>query len=157
MSDARAVLRHQLATLAYRTQRTLQGAPAGFEEFQAGAGVRTPRDLLHHMSQLLNFTVGLWTETSATPLEADVSLQAEVDRFHAQLARLSDVLRTSPMPAPVLLLRVVQGPLADAMTHVGQLAMLRRLAGAPVPRESYYTASIDADNVGPHQPPPAAG
>ena len=124
MNDVRTIVRHQLAALAYRTQRTLQAAPAGFEGFQAGAGARTPQELLHHMSHLMNFTAGLWTGTPATPLEAEGSFRGEVDRFHAQLARLSDIFATGPVPEPTLVLRVVQGPLADAMTHVGQLAML---------------------------------
>jgi hypothetical protein len=45
-----------------------------------------------------------------------------------------------------------QGPIADALTHVGQLAMQRRLTGAPTRGENFFVAVVTAGQVGEEQP-----
>jgi hypothetical protein len=150
------LLRHFLAALAYRTQKALRDAPDSFSEFRACAGVRTPRELVRHMTSLLGYAKTLYEGGSytATPLH---TLELEVKRFHAMLEDLWHLLETVPVSAELATpVRLLQGPLADAMTHAGQLALLRRIAGSPVPPENFLKADIRAENVSVDQPPPAS-
>lgn len=156
MDDKRQLLRHFLAALAYRTQKALRDAPAEFGSFCASAGTRTPPQLVRHMTSVLGyartFLVGgqYWPE----PLP---SLQDEIVRFHAMLQELARHLEAgTPLLNGMTTERLLQGPFADAMTHAGQLAMLRRLAGAPVPPENFIVASIDATRLGPDQAAPVS-
>src|SRR5271165_1894348 len=149
MNDAPALLQHFLGAIAYRTQNALRRSPDTFADFRSGANVRTPHELIWHMTGVLGyartfFCGGVWRpDRLATFAE-------EVQRFHEVLEDLGHLLEneTPTLAAEVLL----QGPLADAMTHVGQLAMLRRLAGSPVPPENFIRAKISATNLGPDQP-----
>ncbi len=84
------------------------------------------------------------------------TLAEEVSRFHTVLAQLRDDFADEALVAQIRDEQFLHGPLADAMTHAGQLAMLRRLAGSPVPSENFIHAGIDAGNVGADQPQPAA-
>ena len=148
------MLRHFLAALAYRTQKALRDAPPDFGDFRAAPGVRTPRQLMRHMTSVLGyartFYVGGTFEADELP-----SLDAEVARFHEMLESLGAVIDASE-PAGVTPEQLLQGPLADAMTHAGQLALLRRLAGAPVPAENFLKADVRAENLGATQPEPRA-
>lgn len=157
MDEERHLLRHFLAALAYRTQKALFEAPDDFGTFRAAPDVRTPSELLHHMSSVLEFAVlGLRGEPLASlPALSDLSLETE--RFHAILQELSQLLEAVPSLRRETAERLLQGPLSDAMTHAGQLALLRRLAGSPVPPENFYRASIEIENVGPNQPRGASG
>jgi hypothetical protein len=145
-------LRHTIATLAYRGAKALRGAPESFAEFTLGPGGRTPLQLLAHVGDLLDWALtiadgeAVWND--ATPLP----WPQEVERFFGGLRRLDERLLSAPLRCPPGAL--FQGPIADALTHVGQLAMLRRLAGAPIRGESYYRAEIVAGRVGPDQAPP---
>lgn len=161
MADARSptpadreLLRHYLAAIAYRTQKALRGAPPGFADFRAAPGVRTPHQLLRHMSDVLGYARGLFRgeEWRAETLP---TLADEIERFHGILADLGDLVGTVPF-RDISPARLLQGPLADVMTHAGQLAMLRRLQGSPVPPENFVMADVDPDNLGPDQPDPAA-
>jgi hypothetical protein len=151
----RALLRHFLAAIAYRTQKALRGAPEHFLDFQAGHQARTPGDLLRHMTSLMGYTQTQFRGGSyprrPEPLH---SLDAESARFHAMLEELGDLL-DSQVPCQISTEQLLQGPLADAMTHVGQLAMLRRLAAAPVAPETFIFADVRADRLGPDQARPA--
>jgi hypothetical protein len=153
MNEKRAMLRHFLAAIAYRTQKALRDAPASFGTFEAGSQVRTPADLVRHMTSVLGYahTCFVGGRYSAEPL-ADLS--AELTRFHEMLADLAQHLEAGTELRGTTEERLLQGPLSDAMTHAGQLAMLRRLAGSPVRPESFIDAAIDAENVGPSQPAP---
>jgi len=154
-SVRRDLLRHFLAALAYRTQKALRDAPAGFESFSAGKGVRTPKELIRHMTSVLGYarTFFVGGTFTADPLP---SLSQEVDRFHAMLHDLSLHLEKSSMTDTTSTERLLQGPFSDAMTHAGQLALLRRLFGDPVPPENFMMANISSSNVGPEQSPPVA-
>lgn len=152
MDEYRALLRHYLATLAYRTQKALHQAPEHFGSFCAAADLRTPAELVRHMSSVLSFALCRLREDEHRSLEPRADLAAEVERFHAVLGDLSDELTQSEAPRFEATQRLLQGPFADAMTHVGQLAMLRRLAGSPIPPESFYEAKIETENTGLDQP-----
>jgi hypothetical protein len=149
------LLRHFVAALAYRTQKALRGAPPEFASFRAAPGSRTPHELVRHMSGVLNFALGRLTTPRAL-LETLPEFGAEVDRFHAILGALaSRIAEDADLPMD-LAERLLQGPLADAMAHAGQLAMLRRLAGSPVPPEDFFEAAVSAENLGREQPLPVS-
>jgi hypothetical protein len=154
MDGKRALLGHFLAALAYRTQKALRGAPDGFSSFRAAPKVRTPHELVWHMDSVLGYATTFFLGGSyrMTPLP---EFRVEVERFHATLARLARLIGETRDWKELTPERLLQGPLSDAMTHAGQLAMLRRLAGCPVAPENFAFAAVDPSNVGPDQPLPA--
>ena len=157
MDDRRAMLAHFLAALAYRTQKALRGAPASFASFEAGNQVRTPHWLVAHMDGVLGYALTCF-EGEETRYRSSLlpTFDAEVERFHGKLEALARHLRTGTPLRSATPEQLLQGPFADAMTHAGQLAMLRRLAGSPIPPENFIVAKISAANVGPDQPEPAS-
>jgi hypothetical protein len=152
-SDKRAVLCHFLAALAYRTQKALRAAPDDFGGFDAGNDVRTPKEIVRHMTSVLGYarTYFLGGSYRAEPLPR---FEDEVARFHEMLTKLSDHLEAGDQLRTISLEQLLQGPLSDAMTHAGQLAVLRRLHGTPVPPENFIYADVNASNVGEHQAEP---
>ena len=150
---ARLFLRHAIATLAYRCSKALRGAPESFATFKAGPTTRMPIEILAHIGDLLD-----WVLSQATGQErwrdADYSSwEVEKRRFHSELAAFDDYLASdAPLHKPAE--RMFQGAIADALTHTGQLTMLRRLAGSHVKGENYSRADIQVGKVGPDQPPP---
>ena len=151
--DKRDLLRHTLATLAYRGGKVLRGAPAGFATFRVGESSRTPGEILTHLGDLFDWMHHLlegehvWREVSPMTWEEGTA------RFFDGLARV-DAFLASEAPLGFPPEQLFQGPIADAFTHVGQLAMLRRLAGSPVRGENYFKADIAAGRVGPEQSAP---
>lgn len=151
IDEKRAMLRHLLAALAYRTQKALRDAPQDFGTFNAGQSVRTPCELVRHMTSVLGYarTFFIGGEYRPDPLP---SLSEEVVRFHKMIEDVSRHLDDgSPFREKLTPERLLQGPFADAMTHAGQLAMLRRLAGDAVAPENFIVAEIDATRLGPDQ------
>jgi hypothetical protein len=151
----REMLRHFLAALAYRTQKALREAPAEFAGFSAGNQTRTPKELVRHMSSVLGYARTFFVGGSyrAQPLE---TLEDEIIRFHSLVEDLANYLDSETPLIGVTEEQLLQGPLSDAMTHAGQLAMLRRLAGVPVAPENFVFAGIHRHRLGPDQPSPAA-
>jgi hypothetical protein len=147
------LLRHVVAALAYRATRTLENAPEQFAAFSAGAGVWTPKEILSHVSRILGIAHARLTGGQYAHDDRP-DWPAEVDRFYAALARLDQGLAGGVTSGDDLTLRMVQGPLLDAFTHVGQLATLRRLAGSPVAPDHYIKADVRIGRVGKDQPPP---
>ena len=149
----RDLLRHALATLAYRAEKTVRGVPAGFESLELGDRPRTPARILAHMGDLLDWALTqaqgkqVWRESPPLPWGDEMA------RFFAALQALDDFLG-SEAPLATTPEKLLQGPIGDALTHVGQLAMLRRMAGAPILGENYYKADIEPGRVGPDQRPP---
>ena len=155
MTPARRLLQHFLAALAYRTQKALRGAPAGFADFRAADKVRTPKELVWHMTGVIGYARTMLHGGRFEP-PALPTLGEEVERFHATVRALHEDFANDALEARISDEQLLQGPLADAMTHAGQLAMLRRLHGVPVPSENFIFAAIDTDRVGADQPEPAA-
>jgi len=142
------MLRHTLATLAYRGERALCGAPAEFAVFPAA--VRTPGEILAHLGDLLDWALQLANGTRKWQPVAPAPWDQGTARFFAALEALDKRLASGgPLKAPAE--RLFQGPIADALTHVGQIAMLRRLAGCPQHGENYYEADIAVGRVGREQ------
>jgi len=156
METKRKLLNHFLAALAYRTQKALRDAPADFGSFRAGDGVRTPAELVRHMASVLGYARTHFIGGRYWPEPLD-SLRDEIDRFHEMLGLLAQHLRDGdPLLEGMTEERLLQGPFSDAMTHAGQLALLRRLAGAPVAPENFIVAEIEPDRLGPDQANPAS-
>ena len=149
----RTFLRHTLATLAYRGSKAVRGAPPEFASFKASPTSRTPLEILEHIGDLMVWALSLAKENhsyeQATPLPWD----EQVRRFHASMAAL-DAFLASDGPLVMNCEKLFQGPIADAISHVGQLNMLRRVFGAPVKGENYTKATIAAGRVGADQEPP---
>jgi hypothetical protein len=136
---ATAMLRHLLATLAYRSQRALENPPDGFGDLDGGHGLRTPLQLLQHMNGLIGRSHARMIGAHYLPDDGD--WDRAVARWPELLAQLDGVLAERAL-SPELLERLQQGPIADAMTHAGQLAMLRRMAGSPIAGENFFDADI---------------
>jgi hypothetical protein len=149
----RQFLRHALATVAYRGGKTIRGAPNNFGDFRASAETRTPRQILAHIGDLLDWALSAARGQRKWHASTPLPWSDEVRRFFEALAAFDAYLASgSPLEAPAESL--FQAPIADALTHIGQIAMLRRLAGAPVRAEDYYVAKIAVGTVGAEQPAP---
>ena len=146
MTVENVLLKHFLAGLAYRTNKAVSGAPQGFATFQAAPGVRTPHQLIHHMSGVMSFALGHLVNCESR-FESHDSFDQELERFHSILDQIGDILDSDPVFVDSSPEQLLQGPFADAMTHVGQIAMLRRLSGSPIPPENFHDADISADNL----------
>jgi hypothetical protein len=154
MDADRKLLRHFLAALAYRTQKALRNAPPEFAWFQAAPKVRTPYELIRHMDSVLGYSRTFFIGgTYRVPPAADFN--AAVVHFYETLADVAHHLELGTELQGITPEKLLQGPFSDAMTHAGQLAMLRRLAGSPVPPEDFVFADISPDNLSPDQPLPA--
>ena len=146
----RQMLRHTVATLAYRGAKAMRGAPGYFAEYKAPEKTRTPNQLLAHISDLLDWALSMsqgkheWHDSP--PLGWDPGVQ----RFHTALQAF-DAYLASGHALQVPPEKLFQGPIADALTHAGQLTMLRRLARAPIRPENYFKADIAAGRVGAQQ------
>lgn len=154
--EKRHLLRHFLAALAYRTQKALRDAPSSFGTFRAGAQVRTPAELVCHMTSVLGYARTFFIGGAYRPAPLP-SLHDETLRFHEMIESLAKFLEDrTPLLEGMTEEHLLQGPFSDAMTHAGQLAMLRRLAGAPVAPENFVVAKIDPEHLGPDQPEPVS-
>jgi len=156
METKRNLLNHFLAALAYRTQKAVRDAPENFGSFRVMDGVRTPAELVRHMTSVLGYARTHFIGGRYWP-EALESLDEEIERFHEILGFLAQHLRNGdPLLEGMSEERLLQGPFSDTMTHAGQLALLRRLSGAPVPPENFIVANIDPNRLGPDQAAPVS-
>jgi hypothetical protein len=148
--SARELLRHSVATIAYRAGKIIRDAPQAYVDFDAGQKVRTPLQILAHISDLFDWALSMAIGKPAWHDSAPESWPDEVGRFFGALKTFdyylagSEPLHASPE-------KLFQGPLADALTHVGQLAILRRMSGVPIRGENYYKADIAKGRVGKEQ------
>lgn len=149
----REMLRHTLATLAYRGGKAVRNAPEGFADFQAGEGVRSPGQILAHIGDLMDWGLSIaqgrrtWHDSKPLPWAQ------EAERFFAAVKKFDDFLASSE-PVQASIEKIFQGPVADALTHVGQINIFRRLAQSPVKGESYYEATIETGRVSADQATP---
>lgn len=149
----RDLLRHTVSTLAYRAGKAVRGAPESFATFRIGDTTRSPERILAHMGDLLDWAHAMATGREAWHDSTPLPWPHQVERFFAALAAF-DALLASDATLAVPEERLFQGPIADALTHTGQLAMLRRLDGSHVRGENYSRADIVSGRVGPDQAAP---
>jgi hypothetical protein len=147
------MLRHCVATLAYRGGKAVRGAPEEFGAFAAGAGLRTPLQILAHVGDLLDWALSMARGEQRWQDSKPLAWDEEVARFFRGLEEF-DAYLASGAPLNVPAEGLFQGPVADALTHVGQIALLRRMAGTPVRGENYFKAEIVAGRVGAEQAAP---
>ncbi len=153
MPDSRTLLRHTLATLAYRGAKAIRNPGPDFANYGLPETQRTPAKILAHIGDLMDWALAMsegrreWKDSLPLPWEQ------ECERFFAALKKLDDYL-ASEKPVAVSEEKLFQGPIADALTHVGQIAMLRRMAGVPMKGENYYVAEITVGRVGADQAAP---
>jgi hypothetical protein len=150
---ARQLLRHSLATVAYRANKALHGAPEHFGSFHIGDKTRTPAQILAHMGDLFDWALSIAQGKQAWHDSTPLPWDEEIARFFAAVKKFDDLLASSE-PLHSSLEGSFQGPVADTLTHIGQIAMLRRLAGAPVKGENYFKADISVGRVGTEQSAP---
>jgi hypothetical protein len=153
MDEKREMLRHAVATIAYRAEKSVRGAPESFAAFAASPASRTPAQILAHMSDLFDWALSIAQGTEKWGQLQPLPWDGEVARFFEKL-ELFEAFLGSNEPLAASAERLFQGPVADALTHVGQLAMLRRLAGSSVRGENYFKADISAGRVGREQSRP---
>jgi hypothetical protein len=147
------MLRHALATLAYRGGKAVRGVPDAVAAFRASSTTRTPAEILAHVGDLLDWALALADGRPEWHDSKPLSWPDEASRFYAALAAL-DARLADGRPLACAEERLFQGPIADALTHVGQIALLRRMAGSPLKGENYFKAEIAAGRVGPDQDAP---
>jgi hypothetical protein len=149
----RELLRHALATLAYRGGKAVRRAPDGFAVFHVDEGVRAPGQILAHIGDLMDWALTIALGRREWRDSKPLAWEEEVERFFAALKKFDDYLASNE-PVHTTPEKLLQGPIADALTHVGQIAILRRLAGEPLKGESYYEAEIALGRVGVDQVKP---
>jgi hypothetical protein len=148
----RELLRHTLATAAYRGGKAIRNAPASFASFD-GAG-KTPAEILAHLGDLFDWALSMANGKPAWKNSSPLAWEQESARFFASLQAFDSYLASGePLHAPAE--KLFQGPIADALTHIGQIAMMRRLAGSKISGENYYVAEIQMGRVGDEQARPA--
>lgn len=150
MEGTLEMLRHTVATLAYRGSKAMRGAPAEFAEYRSAPDSRTPAEILAHMGDLFDWALALCDGRHVWRNSPVLAWDAGVARFFAALEAFDRRLNSSaPLGSPAE--KIFQGPIADALTHVGQIAMLRRMAGCKMRGENYFVAKIEAGRVGADQ------
>ncbi|HEV8658752.1 MAG TPA: hypothetical protein VGS96_08985 [Thermoanaerobaculia bacterium] len=149
----RELLRHTLATLAYRGAKAIRDAPAEFASFKISPASRAPKEILAHIGDLLGWGRSMADGTRQWNNSTPLPWPEEVDRFFRRLSEFESYLASdAQLQSPVE--KLFQGPIADALTHVGQLTMLRRAFGAPIRGENYFKADISVGRVGEEQAKP---
>jgi hypothetical protein len=149
----RQMLRHTVATLAYRGAKAVHGAPESFASFKSSETTRTPAQILAHIGDLLDWALSIAKGAEAWNNSEPLEWTEEIGRFHTALESFDNFL-ASDAELSGTCERLFQGAIADALTHVGQLTILRRMAGAPIKGENYSSAKIEAGRVGADQETP---
>jgi hypothetical protein len=153
MTDSRTLLRHTLATVAYRGGKAIRNAGPTFAEHGAPETSRTPTKILAHIGDLMDWGLAMSEGRREWHDSAPLAWEKECERFFAAVKKFDDYLASDkPLQAPME--KLFQGPIADALTHIGQIAMLRRMAGVPMKGENYFIAEIAVGRVGADQTPP---
>ena len=145
-------LRHALAVVAYRGGKALRGAPESFSSFRVAEGSRSAGEILAHIGDLFDWALSIAEGAQAWHDSPVLPWSEGTERFFSVLSAF-DARLAEPRPLAAPVEKLFQGPVADALTHIGQIALLRRLASAPVRGENYFRAEIAAGRGGPEQAP----
>src|SRR6266571_541802 len=150
----RELLRHTLATVAYRGAKATRGAPDSFAAFRVSDTSRTPAQILAHVGDLFDWALSMAKGAEAWRDSTPKPWPEEIERFHSSIARFDEYLASDEKLA-CSCERLFQGAIADSLTHIGQIAMLRRISGSAIRGENYSRAKIQAGRVGAEQEAPA--
>jgi hypothetical protein len=150
MTETRVFLRHTLATVAYRGAKAIRNAGPGFAEHGSAETARTPAKILAHIGDLMGWGLSMAEGRSEWKDSSPLAWEKECERFFSALKKFDEYL-ASDKPLQVSGEKLFQGPIADALTHIGQIAMLRRMAGVPMKGENYFVAEIIVGRVGADQ------
>jgi hypothetical protein len=153
MTDARALLRHTLSTVAYRGAKAIREPGPNFAGYSPAATSRTPAKILAHVGDLMDWGLAMSDGRREWHDSAPLAWEKECERFFAALKKFDDYL-ASEKPLEVSVEKLFQGPIADALTHIGQIAMLRRMAGVPMKSENYFVAEITVGRLAADQASP---
>jgi hypothetical protein len=153
MTDSRAFLRHTLATLAYRGAKAIRNAGPSFADYGSPETSRTPAKILAHVGDLMDWGLAMSDGRREWHDSVPLAWERECERFFTALKKFDDYL-ASQRPLEVSAEKLFQSAIADALTHIGQIAMLRRMAGVPIKGENYYVAEITVGRVGADQAAP---
>ena len=153
MTDTRAFLRHILATIAYRGAKAVRNAGPGFADYRAAETSRTPAQILAHVGDLMDWGLAMSDGRREWHDSVPLAWEKECERFFSAVKKFDDYL-ASGKQLEVPPEKLFQSALADALTHIGQIAMLRRMAGVPIKGENYYVAEITVGRVGEDQAAP---
>lgn len=153
MSDSREFLRHTLATVAYRGAKAIRGAGPDFAKYGSPETPRTPVKILAHVGDLMAWGLSMADGSRQWHDSPPLEWEEECERFFAALKKFDDYL-ASEKPLQVSAEKLFQGPIADALTHVGQIAILRRMAGVAIKGENYFVAEVTVGRVGADQAAP---
>jgi hypothetical protein len=153
MTDSRAFLRHILATIAYRGAKAVRNAGPGFADYRPAETSRTPAKILAHVADLMDWGLAMSDGRREWHDSVPMAWEKECERFFTALKKFDDYL-ASGKPLEVSAEKLFQSAIADALTHIGQIAMLRRMAGVPIKGENYYVAEITVGRVGADQAAP---
>ena len=149
----RALLRHTLSTVAYRGGKALRNVPDSFANFLACDGARTPAQLLAHIGDLYDWALTIVSGQQVWRDSQPLAWEREVERFFAALNKF-DAYLASDAALHETPQKLFQGPVADSLTHIGQIAILRRIANCPVKAENYHKSEIVVGRVGAEQAAP---
>jgi hypothetical protein len=147
------LLRHYLGSIAYHLQKAIRDAPSSYWNYSAGNQVRTPASILLHITSVLGYAHTFFVGGVFRPKPL-LTIEDEIERVHLMLEKLSDSLKSNVPLQGMDELQLLHGPFSDVMTHIGQLSILRRLHGSPVPPENFIYADISADRLGKDQSEP---
>lgn len=142
----RELLRHLVATLAFRGGIAISDAPENFGKFRAGANARSAGEILAHIGDCIQGSFYLMKGELVYLQSPAQSWTEDVKRFFAVIEEFDLHLASGALLAQPIE-KIMQGPIADALTHVGQIVMLRRLAENPIRAESYFTVEIKAGEI----------
>lgn len=143
-------LRHTLATVAYRGEKAIRSAPDGFADFKASETTRTPLQILEHIGDLYDWALSIAKGKTVWNDAVPQNWEQECERFFAALKTFDDYLASGEelaKPAE----KIFQSAVADSLTHIGQINLLRRMFDSPVKGESYYRAEIEIGRTGAQQ------
>ena len=138
-------LRHTIATIDYRFQKSIKNAKDNFGDFNLGKGGRSTNEIINHMYFVLSSTtIFILEERTQKESPEKLNLNLEIDRFNAELKSLDKVLSENELSMNYSK-RLLQGPLSDILTHIGQISMMSRLNNNPIEWEDFSSAEINSE------------
>ena len=137
------LLRHTLSTIKYRFEKSIAGSTENFGRFNLGEGSRSPIEIVNHMYHVLYSTrIFLEEERFARKQPEELALLQEIERFSLELINIDKALHVFELPSNYAK-RLLQGPLSDILTHIGQISMMQRLNGKSISGEDFSAAHIE--------------